>query len=76
MVDRKKKTILSVMAMSFVGMSKGAITPALPEIALAFPDAPATFIALVVTIPPLFAVPGSLISGKMIGKLAQSFVSS
>jgi MFS family permease len=56
------------MAMSFVGISIGAVTPALADIAKAFPNAPATTISMLATIPPLFSMPCSLVSGKIVGK--------
>ena len=67
-MDKKKRTILSVMAMSFVGMSMGAVTPALAEISKVFPTAPSTTISLLATIPTLCSIPCSLLAGKFVGK--------
>ncbi len=56
-----KPTILSVSLLTI--MASAAVAPALGKIRLAFPDANATLIKLVLTLPPLFIVPFSLFSG-------------
>lgn len=54
--------------MSFLQMSMGAVTPALADIAMAFPAASSTSIALLTSIPTLFSIPCSILTGKIVGR--------
>lgn len=64
----QKRLILGVLAISFITLSMSATTPALADIAIAFPNAPQTAVALLATIPSLVAAPCSLLSGRIVGR--------
>jgi MFS family permease len=59
-----KPAILSVSVLTI--MASAAVAPALGKIRLAFPDANATLIKLVLTLPPLLIIPFSLLSGWLV----------
>ncbi|MCK4666015.1 MFS transporter [Candidatus Dependentiae bacterium] len=59
-----KPAILSVSLLTI--MASAAVAPALGKIRLAFPEADATLIKLILTLPALMIIPFSLISGKLV----------
>ncbi len=65
----KNKNFLKIAVLSvfFVQMGVGTITPAIANIAAAFPDVPFTTLLLVSTIAVLMSVPATLISGRIAG---------
>ncbi|MFT8348511.1 MFS transporter [Clostridium saccharoperbutylacetonicum] len=62
----KRKIIISVLCMSTLALCYMLIAPLLAEINKSFPNATATQIQLIYTIPSIIAVPAMLISGKMV----------
>ncbi len=60
--------ILTLIALSTLNMAMSATTPALADIAAAFPLEKHTTVALLATIPSLFSVPCSLITGRLLGR--------
>lgn len=58
---------VAIMSVFFVLMGVGILTPALQNIAEAFPDVPFTTLLLISTLPSLFIVPGSIVSGALAG---------
>lgn len=63
-----QQLILTLIALSTLNMAMSATTPALADIAAAFPQAKQTTVALLATIPSLFSVPCSLITGRLLGR--------
>ena len=62
-----KLNIAAVMAIFFIVMGIGTITPAIANIAAAYPDIAFTTIILANTLPSLFIIPSSLIAGAVAG---------
>jgi MFS family permease len=62
----KRKIIIAVLCMSTLALCYMLIAPLLAEINKSFPNATATQIQLIYTIPSIIAVPAMLISGKMV----------
>jgi MFS family permease len=60
-------SVIAVMSVFFVVMGVGILTPAIQNIAEAFPDVPFTTIILISTLPSLFIVPASIIAGVLAG---------
>ncbi|MBC3804102.1 MFS transporter [Acetobacterium fimetarium] len=60
---------IAVLSVFFVQMGVGTITPALANIAAAFPDIPFTTLLLVSTLAVLMSVPATLISGRLAGSV-------
>jgi hypothetical protein len=58
---------MAIMSIFFVLMGMGVLTPAIQNIAEAFPDIPFTKIMLISTLPSLFIIPASVISGALAG---------
>jgi MFS family permease len=58
-----KPTILSLSFLSI--LSGAAVSPALGRIQLAFPDASPLAIQMILTLPPLFIIPFSLLTGRI-----------
>lgn len=67
-MKNRKLTVLAVMSIFFVAMGVGTITPAIANIAAAFPEVPFTTILLASTIPSLMIIPSTLIAGAVAGK--------
>jgi len=67
-----KPTILSVSLLTI--MASAAVAPALGKIRLAFPAASDTLIKLVLTLPPLFIVPFSLLSGWLTKRIRKKTI--
>ena len=67
-----KPAILSVSLLTI--MASAAVAPALGKIRLAFPAAPDTLIKLVLTLPPLFIVPFSLLSGWLTRRIRKKTI--
>lgn len=63
-----KLSVFSVMSIFFIAMGIGTITPAIANIAAAFPEVPFTTILLVSTLPSLLVIPATLITGALLGK--------
>lgn len=63
-----KLTVFAIMTIFFVAMGVGTITPAIANIAAAFPDVPFTTILLASTLPSLLIIPSTLITGAVAGK--------
>jgi len=62
---------IAVLSVFFVQMGVGTITPALANIAAAFPDIPFTTLLLVSTLAVLMSVPATLISGRLAGTVVK-----
>lgn len=62
-----KLNIAAVMAIFFIVMGIGTITPAIANIAAAYPDIAFTTIILANTLPSLFIIPSTLIAGAVAG---------
>ena len=62
---------IAVLSVFFVQMGVGTITPALANIAAAFPDIPFTTLLLVSTLAVLMSVPATLISGRLAGSVVK-----
>lgn len=60
---------IAVLSVFFVQMGVGTITPAIANIAAAFPDVPFTTLLLVSTLAVLMSVPATLISGRLAGSV-------
>jgi MFS family permease len=60
-------TVVAVMSVFFIAMGIGTITPALQNIAEAFPDLPFSTILLASTLPSLFLIPATAWSGLVAG---------
>ena len=60
--------IVTLIALSTLNMAMSATTPALADIAAAFPQAKQTTVALLATVPSLFSVPCSLVTGRLLGR--------
>lgn len=58
----------SVMAVFFVSMCLGAITPVIAKLMSVYPDVPPATITYVMSIPSLVAIPAAIITGKLAGK--------
>lgn len=67
-LTNERRTIVSVIALSTLTMAMSATTPALADIAAAFPNAKQTSVAMLATIPSLFSVPCALITGRLLGR--------
>lgn len=67
-LTNERRTIVSVIALSTLTMAMSATTPALADIAAAFPQAKQTSVAMLATIPSLFSVPCALITGRLLGR--------
>ncbi|MDI3482059.1 MAG: hypothetical protein PWQ97_1714 [Tepidanaerobacteraceae bacterium] len=65
----KNKTLVSIAVMSiyFIAMGVGTITPAIQNIAEAFPQIGFTTILLVSTLPSLFIIPSTILAGILAG---------
>jgi MFS family permease len=62
---------IAVLSVFFVQMGVGTITPALANIAAAFPNVPFTTLLLVSTLAVLMSVPATLISGRLAGSVVK-----
>lgn len=62
-----KFNITAIMAIFFIAMGIGTITPAIANIAAAYPDIAFTTIILASTLPSLMIIPTSLITGAIAG---------
>ena len=62
---------IAVLSVFFVQMGVGTITPAIANIAAAFPDVPFTTLLLVSTLAVLMSVPATLISGRLAGSVVK-----
>lgn len=62
---------IAVLSVFFVQMGVGTITPAIANIAAAFPDIPFTTLLLVSTLAVLMSVPATLISGRLAGSVVK-----
>lgn len=62
----KRKIIIAVLCMSTLALCTMLIAPLLAEINKSFPNATATQVQLIYTIPSMIAVPSMLISGKLV----------
>ncbi len=67
-LTNEQRTIVSVIALSTLTMAMSATTPALADIAAAFPQAKQTSVAMLATIPSLFSVPCALVTGRLLGR--------
>ncbi len=67
-----KSTILSVSLLTV--MASAAISPALAKISQAFPGVDKTLIKLVLTLPSLFIIPFSLLSGWLALRVKQKYI--
>lgn len=67
-INGNQQLILTLIALSTLNMAMSATTPALADIAAAFPQEKQTTVALLATIPSLFSVPCSLITGRLLGR--------
>lgn len=67
-LTNEQRTSISVLALSTLTMSMSATTPALADIAAAFPLAKQTSVAMLATIPSLFSMPCALITGRLLGR--------
>ncbi|GAQ26317.1 MFS transporter [Tepidanaerobacter syntrophicus] len=65
-MDKRKATI-AIMSVFFIAMGIGTITPAIQNIAEAFPDIGFSTILLVSTLPSLFIIPSTAIAGVIAG---------
>lgn len=57
----------SLMSVFFVAMGVGTITPALQNLAEAFPEVPFTTVLMLSTLPSLFIIPFTIIAGAVAG---------
>ena len=64
-----KPAVLSLSCLTI--MAGAAISPGLARIAAAFPDSPLTVIKLVLTLPALFMIPASLITGRLASRYSR-----
>lgn len=64
----KSLIITAILAQSAVFMVPGALTPAIADLAAAFPTIAPTTVMMLATLPSLMMVPGNLISGPLTGK--------
>ena len=62
-----KLNITAIMAIFFIAMGVGTITPAIANIAAAYPEIPFTTIILASTLPSLMIIPSTLITGAVAG---------
>jgi len=69
----KNKTFLKIAVLSvfFVQMGIGTITPAIANIAAAFPAVPFTTLLLVSTLAVLVSVPATLVAGRLAGSVVK-----
>lgn len=63
----KPISTFAILAMAFLGMGVGTITPALNAIFVQFSDLPITTLLLVSTLPALTIIPATLIAGSVAG---------
>jgi MFS family permease len=63
----KPISTFTILAMAFLGMGVGTITPALNAIFVQFSDLPITTLLLVSTLPSLTVIPATIISGSIAG---------
>lgn len=56
------------MAIAFTQLSSSAVTPALANVCLAFPEVPTIFISMLSTLPSLLSAPFTLMSGFLAGQ--------
>ncbi|WP_051355776.1 MFS transporter [Acetobacterium malicum] len=63
----KPISTLTILAMAFLGMGVGTITPALNAIFVQFSDLPITTLLLVSTLPSLTVIPATLVAGSVAG---------
>ncbi|MCR4437271.1 MAG: MFS transporter [Clostridiales bacterium] len=68
MTKNKTLIIIAILAMSTIGMVPGTVTPAIANLAMAFPQVDPSLIMMLATLPSLLMVPGNLISGAVTGK--------
>ncbi|MFZ7119555.1 MAG: MFS transporter [Eubacteriaceae bacterium] len=66
-MKNNKYSLIAVMSIFFIAMGIGTITPAIANIAAAFPDVPFTTILLASTLPSLLIIPSTLITGMIAG---------
>lgn len=64
----KRATAASLMALSFLNLASSAVSPILASVEQAFPDFSASMVAMLTTLPPLLAIPTTLICGNLAGK--------
>lgn len=62
---------IAVLSVFFVQMGIGTITPAIANIAAAFPDVPFTTLLLVSTLAVLVSVPATLLAGRLAGSVVK-----
>lgn len=67
-MKNNKKTMITVLAVYFLIIGNSAVTPALQSIIQAFPNASISSVYLILTIPTLFSIPASMISGMVTGR--------
>ncbi|MFZ7119750.1 MAG: MFS transporter [Eubacteriaceae bacterium] len=68
-MNKKFFMTIAVLSLSFVMMSPGAVTPAIANLAMAFPNISPSVIMMLATIPSLMMVPGNLIAGSLTPKV-------
>ena len=66
--NQKLKSILAILAMSFITLAASATSPALATISKSFPEASPTAIASIATLSSLTAVPCTILSGMIAGR--------
>ena len=68
MIQNKKATSYTLVALSFLTLASSAVSPVLASVGEAYPDIPSTMISLLTTIPSLLAIPMTLFCGQIAGK--------
>ncbi|MFZ7120340.1 MAG: MFS transporter [Eubacteriaceae bacterium] len=68
-MNKKFFMTIAVLSLSFVVMLPNAVTPAIANLAMAFPDVSQAIIMMLATIPSLMMVPGNLIAGALTPKV-------
>ena len=66
-MESKKTVTIAIMSVFFIAMGIGTITPAIQDIAEAFPHLSFSTILLVSTLPSLFIIPSSILAGMAAG---------
>lgn len=67
MKKNKTLTTVAVMSIYIIAMGVGTITPAIQNIAMAFPEVPFSTVLLVSTLPSLVLIPFTLLTGAIAG---------
>lgn len=67
MTNNNKASTIAIMAIFFVSMGVGIVTPAIQNIAEAFSDVPFSTLLLVSTLPTLFMIPATILAGALAG---------